>query len=80
MTAELSITRLRHDFEYRWQIEHAKTNTEPSDEEVAALLELARQFVLSVDDAVSHETGTWIAEFRSSLEQADQGLAQRGGT
>jgi len=76
MAAELRITRLRHDFEYAWQSGRAAATAPTSDNEVAALLARAREFVLAVDDVIADETGTWITEFRTSLERAEQGLAR----
>lgn len=75
MAAEVQISRLRHDFEYVWQATRAGAGYPPSDEDVAALLSHAREFVLGVDDVIADETGAWISEFRSSLEGAEQGLA-----
>jgi 4-amino-4-deoxy-L-arabinose transferase-like glycosyltransferase len=76
MAAELAITRLRHDFEYAWQAARATAGDPPSDGEVAALLELARNVVVAVDDVIANETGAWITEFRTNLEQAEQALGR----
>jgi hypothetical protein len=74
MSTELAITRLRHDFEYEWQERLVTLASEPSHEETLALIQLARTLVLSVDDAISAETGTWAVEFRSQLDAADGDL------
>lgn len=74
MAAELRITRLRHEFEYAWNTERAGVSDPPTEAQVAALLALARAFVLAVDDAVAEETDGWVAEFRGSLERAEQSL------
>jgi len=74
MTAELKITQLRHDFEYAWQTARASADVPASNQDVVALLTLARQFVLAVDAAVAEETGAWTAEFQSALERAEQSL------
>jgi hypothetical protein len=79
MAAELRLTRLRHQFEYDWQLARAANAAERSDE-VAPLLVLAREFVLAVDDAISSETGAWIAEFQTSLDRAEEGLRRSDGT
>lgn len=76
MTAELQITRLRHDFEYAWQVGRVGAPASPSDDEVAALLARARDFVLAVDDVMADEIAAWVAEFRTSLERADQSLRE----
>jgi hypothetical protein len=74
MAAELAITRLRHDFEYAWQAERATAGEAPSTSETAALLALAHKFVIAVDDAIANETGAWIAEFRTNLQQVEQAV------
>lgn len=74
MEAELHITRLRHNFEYVWNAARAKMTDPLSDEDVAALLAKAREFVIAVDDVVARETSAWIAEFRTSLERAEADL------
>jgi len=79
MTAELTITRLRHDFEYQWQVVRATIGSVPSDADVIALLERAREMVLAVDDVINGETGAWIAEFRSTLETTGQSLGTATG-
>lgn len=75
MAAELRITRLRHEFEYAWQLARATAAAE-SRNDAATLLVLARDFVLGVDDAISSETGSWIAEFQMSLKRAEDSLRQ----
>jgi hypothetical protein len=67
MAAELRVTRLRHNFEYSWNAEFASSGDPPTAAEVAALLELARLVVLSVDDVIADETGSWMAEFREDV-------------
>ena len=74
MAAELKLTRLRHEFEYRWQAGRAAAGVRPTPEQVGALLAEAQAFVLAVDDVVAAETSSWISEFRTSLESAEQGL------
>jgi len=79
MSAEIRLTRLRHEFEYGWQAERAAAGGRPSTEQVAALLARAKAFVLAVDDVVADETSGWITEFRTSLETAEQGLERSRG-
>jgi hypothetical protein len=74
MEAELRVTRLRHDFEYEWNAQRSLADP-PGSAEIAALLELARELVLAVDDIVAEETSGWITEFRGSLERAEKGLS-----
>ena len=74
MLAEQRITRLRHNFEYAWNREHAFLEEQLTAEQVAALLELARGFVLAVDDVVGEETSQWVTEFRGSLERTERSL------
>jgi hypothetical protein len=74
MTAETQIAKQRQEFEYAWNIERSRTANPPTDVEVAALLALARKLVADVNDVVATETGTWIADFRGSLQSTEQGL------
>jgi hypothetical protein len=60
MAAEMQLTRLRHDFEYRW--ETARARGAPFEE----LLEHAREFVVAVHAELERETSAWISEFRSN--------------
>jgi hypothetical protein len=80
MAAEMRVTRLRHDFEYRWNAQRARSSDPPTASDVAALLELARLVVLDIDDVVAEETDSWVAEFRSSLDRADQALRSTART
>jgi conflict system pore-forming effector with SLATT domain len=80
MAAEMRLTRLRHDFEYAWNVERVTAATPPSGETVAALLALARGLVAAVDEAVAQETDGWITEFRHGLARTEQGLAPSGGS
>lgn len=75
MAAELRITRLRHDFEYAWQIARANAGMPPTEDDVREGLRLARELVLAVDDVISEETGAWVTEFQASLERAEQQLS-----
>jgi hypothetical protein len=68
MAAEMQLTRLRHDFEYRW--EAARASGAPFDE----LLEHARAFVLAVHAELERETSAWVSEFRSNLAVTERGL------
>ena len=74
MTAETQIARLRQDFEYEWNIERAKLADPPTPDEAAALLALARKLVADVGDAVAAETGTWVADFKGTLQTTEQAL------
>jgi hypothetical protein len=74
MTAQLKIRRLRLDFEYVWNARRVTAGVPPTPEDVAALLDLARNLVLGVHDAIADETGTWIAEFGRSLDRAEQAI------
>ncbi|MDA0161891.1 SLATT domain-containing protein [Solirubrobacter ginsenosidimutans] len=74
MTAETQIANLRQEFEYAWNIERTRTASPPTDAEVAVLLGLARKLVADVNDVVAAETGTWISDFRGSLQSTEQGL------
>ena len=76
MTAEVSVTRLRHGFEYDWELLRAAGSDPLDDAHVQAALALARTLVVAVDDLVAAETSSWTAEFRSSLEQAEQALRE----
>ncbi len=80
MAAELRLTRLRHDFEYEWQVLASAAAIPPTDSELAGLLESARRFVLAVNDVLADETHAWVAEFRTTLERADQELGRSGGS
>jgi hypothetical protein len=77
MAAELEITRLRHGFEYDWQERLVTLSPTPSEEEAIALIDRARQLVLAIDDAIAAETGTWVTEFRSQLESAQNAVEQQ---
>jgi hypothetical protein len=76
MAAELQVTRLRHDFEYAWEVARATDTAPLSDDEVAARLAGVREFVLSIDDVIAEETGAWITEFRASLERVEQSIGR----
>jgi hypothetical protein len=72
MAAEMQLTRLRHDFEYRW--ETARARGAPFEE----LLEHAREFVVAVHAELERETSAWISEFRSNLAVTERGLRPTG--
>jgi hypothetical protein len=77
MATELTLTRLRHDFQYAWQEARAAGADSPSDVAVLDLLAHARTFVLAVDDAIAKETGDWIEEFRTTLKESETKLENR---
>jgi hypothetical protein len=79
MASELRVTRLRHDFDYAWNALRANAADPPDDAQVDALIELARTLVLAVDDLILDETGSWVTEFRGTLERAEQALSSRTG-
>ena len=74
MTAELAITRLRHQFEYAWNARRATAADPPADADVKDLLGLARDLVLAVDGVVTEETAGWATEIRQGLARTEQGL------
>jgi hypothetical protein len=72
MATEMQLTRLRHDFEYRW--EEARARGAPFEE----LLEHAREFVVAVHAELERETSAWVSEFRSNLTVTERGLRPPG--
>lgn len=78
MAAEMRLTRLRHDFSYSWNARRAACNGAPTDTDVSELLALARSHVLAVDDLVAEETGSWVTEFRGTLDKTQQNLGKPG--
>jgi hypothetical protein len=74
MTAEQQIARLRQGFEYEWNIARAKAADPPTDDDVEALLHLARALVAGVGDAIAAETNNWVTDFRGHLQTAEQAL------
>ena len=79
MTAELSLTRLRHELEFSWSARRAAAESPPTPDQVLGLVELARTLVLAVDDVIAEEPGGWVAEFRGSLDRAERSLAPGDG-
>lgn len=79
MAAELELTRLRHNFQYEWNLRQARTHDPPDDGDVADLLAIAETLVLAVDDAIAKETGQWVTEFQGSLQRTEAGLAAGPG-
>ena len=73
IATELAIQAAFDQFQIRWQQALVAV---PSDglgsDDVSALLELARQFVATVDGLVEAETSVWIKEFHESLRQIEQ--------
>ena len=74
MTSGQTITRLRHNFEYTWNIQCAALSGAPTAAQVCSLLEVARGLVVAVDDVIADETNQWVVDFRGSLERADRDL------
>jgi hypothetical protein len=66
------IASLRHRFEFHWQEARSSSGEPPSGDELAVLLGLAQGLEAEVDDAIEKETGAWVAEFNSALEQIDR--------
>jgi hypothetical protein len=79
MAAELRISQLRHQFQYTWNTARVRLSDPPSEEEVAALLELTRTLVDRIDQVIVDETDRWVTEFRGGLEQTERGLGSPGG-
>ena len=48
----------------------------PTEEDTAAFLGRAYEFVLAVDAVIANETGAWTKEFRTSLEAAEQSFGR----
>jgi len=71
----IRIERLRHDFEFEWQTLRAEAGD--SDFDPVVLLELAREFVLAVDEAVASEVLVWSDELKASLDTATDGLGPK---
>jgi hypothetical protein len=78
MAAELRLARQRHEFEHKWQSQRAGVGEEISDQELTAFLDLSGELTRAVDQTVSDETGSWIEEFRSSLDRGEQSVRQNG--
>jgi hypothetical protein len=68
----MQLARLRHDFEFEWQALRVELGSSGPDS--ALLLELAREFVLAVDDVVAAEVLAWSEETRASLDTATDRL------
>ncbi len=68
----MRVERLRHDFEFEWQM--LRTEASNTGAGPAEFLELAREFVLAIDDAVANEVLAWTEEFKASLDTAADGL------
>lgn len=66
MTTNLRISRLRREFEFRWNELEAAAET--SGNEPLKRLQLAHKFVQAVDQAVAEETSAWSDEFRAALD------------
>jgi hypothetical protein len=74
MAAEQKLARLRHGLQYAWNAQTTRLGDPPADTEVTALLTLAGDFVLAVDDAVADETAEWIKDFLGSLQHEEMTL------
>jgi hypothetical protein len=79
MTAELRLKALRHDFEYTWNVLLVSADEPPSDAQVAALVDLTRTFVASVNGVVDRETGGWVSDFSGALTATEQSLRGPSG-
>ena len=64
-------------FRFDWQLAKLRWSLKKEKvEDVPALLELAKAFVVKVQDIVGHETQEWAAEFQSVIKQFDQSARQ----
>lgn len=77
MTAQMQIARYREDFEYAWNIARSRTADPPSVAEVEVMLTLGRALVSNVNEVVANDTGSWLNDFRGSLQTTEQGLQPR---
>jgi hypothetical protein len=65
------------EFRMNWAAEWAKRQPEISKENIAALLQLAKDFVLTVEQLVGQETRQWATEFAQNLAQMEKDVAAR---
>src|SRR5262249_53578616 len=67
-----TIRKSLEEFRMDWTALLAKANTPPTKEDVAALLQRARDFVGLVEGMVLQETKDWVTEFQNNVAQLEK--------
>jgi len=67
-----TIRKSLEEFRLDWTTLQAKANTPPSKDDIAVLLQRARDFVGLVEGMVLQETKDWITEFQNSVAQLEK--------
>jgi hypothetical protein len=78
ITAELAISDALHRFHFDWQTLKAGWATrDPDDDQLAEGLAACRALLVEVHDTIREETGRWVEEFRSAIEEIDTAARAR---
>jgi hypothetical protein len=67
-----SMTRLLQEFRMDWVAIYAASAAPPSPEQLAALIQRAKKFVVDVQDQVLQETKDWASEFQGNAGQNEK--------
>jgi hypothetical protein len=67
-----SMTKMLQEFRMDWVLLYSGSDTPPTAEQEAKLIQRARQFVLDIQAALLDETKQWANEFQSNSAQLDK--------
>src|SRR5262249_7264903 len=66
-----------YEFRMDWTSLSAKSDASPGLDELAALIQRAKDFIVGVQAMVLQETNDWVAEFQKSTAQLDKEVGAR---
>jgi hypothetical protein len=69
-----SMTKLLHEFRMDWVALSAAAASPPSDQQQAAMIQRAKDFVSTIQSLIAQETKDWAAEFQSNMAQMEKDL------
>ena len=70
--AATDIRKRLEEFRMDWVSLTAAASTEPSADQIAALIQKAREFRVAVEAIVAQETKDWVTEFQSNVAQLEK--------
>ena len=75
---ELQIRDALEDFELEWQSQRAAwQGSDPSPEQVVAMLNRAKAFAIQINTIVQEETNAWAEEFQGAMKQIEDAIKAR---